>query len=80
MRDPDRIDIILNTLDYFRNRTLQMNDFIQALKLANKENKENRKRAAHNYSCKPSELQPYDNSAYLKLVGLMTGFFNSSIR
>ena len=38
---------------------------------ANKENQENRRRALHNYDCETSELQPYDNSAYLELVSIM---------
>lgn len=46
-----------------------MNRLIRIWELAEKENAENRRKAIHNYGCKTSELHPYDNSAFLEMVG-----------
>ncbi len=50
-------------------------ELLDIIRLANQENQENRRKALDNFSSKTSELQPYENSACLKLVGATLALF-----
>jgi hypothetical protein len=45
-----------------------MTDSLEILRQANQENEDNRKKAIHNFDCDLSELQPYDNTAFLAMI------------
>lgn len=45
-----------------------MPDFLEILEQANQENEANRRKAIHNFDCNLSELQPYDNAAFLEMI------------
>jgi hypothetical protein len=48
-----------------------MIDAMELIRQANQEREDNRKKAIHNFDCDFSELQPYDNAAFLEMIKRM---------
>jgi predicted adenine nucleotide alpha hydrolase (AANH) superfamily ATPase len=45
-----------------------MADTLEIIRQANQEREDNRDKAVHNFDCNFSELQPYDNAAFLEMI------------
>jgi hypothetical protein len=45
-----------------------MSDFLEITRRANQEIEDNRRKSIHNFDCDLSELQPYNNAAFLEMV------------